>query len=127
MNILKNNMKNKKIDPIIRCLYSFDSLSTNSNDLNSGYRNKAYIQLLKCIKENGLKYEIIPIKDFRQILGLANSNLERWNEIDPNTVFSFLIKELNKELELNRPTAEIPLNNVFLIKSGLDKEEIWLN
>ena len=130
----KKYMKNTSIDSIIRCLYSFDSLNTNfaelsPRDIENKPITKAYKECLDYISKNGLKSEINPIKNIRQILSSENSKLQGAKEVDPRYAFAFLIKELHKEL--NKPPEIKSDKNIFLINSGdedskIDKEEVMI-
>ena len=113
-------VKNTSIDSIIRCLYSFENMTSNfvKMYINIGENKpitKAYIECLQSLLKsfNERNYSI---KNFRQIIASQNSKLQGAKEIEPRFVFAFLLKELHKEL--NKPPNVKNEKRNHLIISG---------
>ena len=117
-------MKISCIETIIRCLFSFSSLTNNILNLNANYildkpNTQAYINCLHSITKPTLSEWIDSIFYFRKVLGFQNPKLNGNKEIDPRFVFAFIIKQLHKEL--NNPqyiNNNNNNNNKHLILSG---------
>ena len=118
-NMIKNEYfnkyaKNKSIDAVIRCLSCFNNFNNNFNQIEQ-IQNKpitnAYIQCLQSIQEPNLVVWENSINNFKQLLASQNPKLEGVKEIDPRTVFAFLIGQLHKEL--NKPEPEQDKNNKY--------------
>ena len=123
-NMIKNEYfnkyaKNKSIDAVIRCLSCFNNFNNNFNQIEQ-IQNKpitnAYIQCLQSIQEPNLVVWENSINNFKQLLASQNPKLEGVKEIDPRTVFAFLIGQLHKEL--NKHETEQDKSNKYLIISG---------
>ena len=111
--------RNTSIDSIVRCLFSFNSLTNKffnipPNQLQNKPITQAYIECLKCVTKP-LSQWINSINYIRKALGIQNPKLESGKEIDPRLVFAFLVKELH--LELNN-SFYLPNNDKHLIVSG---------
>ena len=111
--------RNTSIDSIVRCLFSFNSLTNKFfnipvNQLQNKPITQAYINCLNCITKPLILWNN-SINLFRKILGEQNPKLEGGKEIDPRLVFAFLVKELH--FELNN-SLYLPKNNKHLIVSG---------
>ena len=99
----KKFFRNTSIDSIVRCLFSFNSLTNKFlkipfNQIHNKPITKAYIDCLNSITKPCLAEWFNAINYFRKILGYQNPKLEGNKEIDPRLVFAFLIKELHFEL-----------------------------
>ena len=120
----KKFIKISCIETVIRCLFSFNSLTKNILNLNVNYisdkpNTKAYINCLNSITKPTLDEWIQSIFYFRKVLGFENPKLKGDKEIDPRIVFAFIIKQLHKEL--NNPqyiNNKNNKNNKHLILSG---------
>ena len=111
--------QNSSIDSMIRCLFSFNTLTNQIlnlpfNILQNKPITKAYIDCLNNILKPSLDEWINSIKYFRQLLGFQNPKLAGTKEIDPRIVFAFIIKQLH--LELNK--YQLIRNDSHLIISG---------
>lgn len=105
----KKYIKNSSIDSLIRCLFSFDSLTQYFLELEINSNKpitKAYVQSLKAIRDPDINVWVNSINNIKQILGLEFSKLENCEEIDPRLFYVFLIEKMHKEL--NNPQI---LNN----------------
>ena len=111
--------KNTSIDAIIRCLSCFNDFNSNFTQIEQ-IQDKpitsAYIQCLQTISDPEITAWSNSINNFRQILASQNPKLEGTKEIDPRTVFAFLIGQLHKEL--NKHESEQDKSNKYLIISG---------
>ena len=119
-------IKNTSINSITRCLYALTPLRMYYlfKQIENKPITEGFIQCIKYISLYGLKSEIIPIKDLRQILASANSNLEGTKEVDPRYILAFLINEINKETNELKELKDC--ENKFLINEDLDKEEMMI-
>ena len=112
-------LKSTSIDSIIRCLYSFDSMTSNflklHINLNEKPVTKAYIECLNSLPKTFNEWND-SINNLRQIIASENPKLQGSKEIDPRFVFAFLLKELHKEL--NNPKNLKNQNSNHLIISG---------
>ena len=121
-NIYKNRfIKISCIETIIRCLFSFKSLTNNILNLNN-FSNKpntqAYANCLNSITKPSLDEWIDSIFYFRKVLGFQNPKIRGNKEIDPRYVFAFIIKQLHKELNNSQYINSNNNNNKHLILSG---------
>ena len=128
-NMIKNEYfnkyaKNKSIDAVIRCSSCFNNFNNNFNQIDQ-IQDKpitnAYIQCLQSIQNPNLVAWENSINNFRQLLASQNPKLEGVKEIDPRTVFAFLIGQLHKEL--NKPEPEEDKSNKYLIISGEENDK----
>ena len=92
----KKYIKISCIETIIRCLFSFSSLTKNLLNLNVNYisdkpNTQAYINCLNSITKQTLGEWIQSIFYFRKVLGFENPKLNGNKEIDPSIVFAFII------------------------------------
>ena len=99
----KKYIKISCIETIIRCLFSFSSLTKNLLNLNVNYisdkpNTQAYINCLNSITKPTLGEWIQSIFYFRKVLAFQNPKLNGNKEIDPRIVFAFIIKQLHIEL-----------------------------
>ena len=117
----KKFCRNTSIDSIVRCLFSFNSLTNkflniHPNQLQNMKITQAYINCINVITEPSLEQWNNSINYFRKALGEQNPKLEGNKEIDPRLVFAFLVKELH--LELNKSNYSLQNNDKHLLVSG---------
>ena len=117
----KKYIKNSSIDSIVRCLYSYNSLTKNFLEFSFEHisnkpMTKAYIQCLQSVSKESLLEWINSIGYLRVILCSENPKFEGTKEIEPRFLFTFFLKELLKELD--RPKTLNNNNNKHLICSG---------
>ena len=92
--------RNSSIDALIRCLYSFDSLTKhmlNQENINKPITN-AYIKCLKSVRDKKIYPWIDSINNFRNILYKENYKLEEIKEVDPRIIFAIVLANLHKDL-----------------------------
>ena len=111
--------KNKSIDAVIRCLSCFNDFNNNFSQIKQNQDKpitNVYIQCLQSVQDPKLEVWENSINNFRQLIVSQNPKLEGVKEIDPRTVFAFLIGQLHKELNKREPEQD--KSNKYLIISG---------
>ncbi len=96
----KRYVRNSSIDALIRCLYTFDSLTKhilNQENINKPITN-AYIRCLKSVRDKKINTWIESINNFRNILYEENYKLEEIKEVDPRIIFAIVLSNLHKDL-----------------------------
>ena len=137
----KKYNRNTSIDAIVRCLHSFDEITSYYLNLNLNFTEEqieskpitwAYILCLQNITGENSNIDVYfnSIKNFREILCIENTKFNKTKEINPKLVLGFLITRLHKEMKINY-SLNNKLNNYF-IKSGEEesmtsKVEMLLN
>ena len=121
----KKYNRNTSIDAIVRCLHSFDEITSYYLNLNFYEAHKetkpityAYIKCLQNItgENSNIDVYFYWIKYFREILRIKNTKFNKTKEINPKLVLAFLIRQLHDEMKMNY-SLNNKLNNYF-IKSG---------
>ena len=100
----KKFVKNTGIDSIMRCLYSFQDITTyylnlRNQDLSNKPVTKAYIDCLISFTKKQKDDWFNSIKDFREIICTENTELEKSKEIDPRIFLNFLLMQLHNEIK----------------------------
>ena len=96
----KRYVRNSSIDALIRCLYTFDSLTKhilNKENINKPITN-AYIRCLKSVRDKKINTWIDSINTLRNILYEENYKLEEIKEVDPRIIFAIVLANLHKDL-----------------------------
>ena len=128
----KKYVKNTSIESIIRCLFSFNTLTDKFVNFSSlEIKNKpvttAYVQCLNSITQPQLDVWINSINYFRYILSKENQKFQGAKEIEPRFVFAILIEKLHKEFNQYKTKINIPNNKneekKYLIISGEEESK----
>ena len=96
----KKYVRNSSIDSLIRCLFTFDSLTKHmlsQKNIDKPITN-AYIKCLKSVRDKKINTWIKSINNFRDILYEEIYKLEEIKEVDPRIIFAILLANLHKDL-----------------------------
>ncbi len=117
----KKYTSNTSIDAIMRCLYSFKDLTKYYLSLKNQLKpvTKAYVACLNSFTKATLKDWFDSIKYFRELLSTQNTKFDKAKEIDPKSVFAFLIHKLHNEL--NDVVSQNNKMNQYFMNSGEEK------
>ena len=113
----KRYIRNSSVDALIRCLFTFDSLTKhilNQENINKPITN-AYIKCLKSVRDKKINTWIESINNFRNVLYKENNQLEEIKEVDPRIIFAILLANLHKDLN---SLDNIKDESKILISSG---------
>ena len=109
-------VKNTSIDAIMRCLSCYEDFNGQIEKDENSPITKAYLECVESKNNPNLLAWVNSINNFRQKLASLNPKLEGTKEIEPRTIFAFLLGQLHKEL--NKPQTEQDKSNKYLINSG---------
>ena len=120
----KRYNRNTSIDAIVRCLFTFNDITTyfknlNEDEIKDKPLTKAFKNCLINFTEKKICLYTDSIKYFREILCIENKKFDKTKEIDPKLVLDFLIMRLHNEMNINI-SLDNKANNYF-IKSGEEK------
>ena len=120
----KRYNRNTSIDAIVRCLFTFNDITTyfknlNEDEIKDKPLTKAFKNCLINFTEKKICLYTDSIKYFREILCIENKKFDKTKEIDPKLVLDFLIMRLHNEMNINI-SLDNKENNYF-IKSGEEK------
>ena len=130
-------LKNTCMDSLMRCLYSlnnmtsyFLSLGNYSIGINKSITTD-YIKCLEAFIDDDINKWFDAVKILRYNLVNKNQVLQTYQEIEPQILFTFLLKGLNKELNNPNKQKDKDKENKFMIInkliSSIKKKETKLN
>ena len=117
----KKYKSNSSIDAIMRCLYSISDLTKYYLNIFGRVKpvTQAYIACLNSFTKETLKDWFDSIKYFRELICTQNTKFDQAKEIEPKSVFSFLIQQLHNES--NGGVSHNNKLNQYFINSGEEK------
>ena len=135
-NLVKKEYVNKyskitSIEAVVRCLYSYPNFNTDmmnkSHQIESN-KEKNYISYWFLKSINAILYNqnvVECFEEFRRALASANSKIDCSKEVDPISLFGFLLEKMHKELNTKKTTvvANQNVNEQYVINSIYRMEE----
>jgi len=126
----KRYAKNSSFDALIRCLFTFDSLTKhilNQESINKPITN-AYISCLKSVREKKINTWIDSRNNLKNVLYEENYKLEEIKEVDPRIIFAILLANLHKDLNSPGKINDEDKNIIFTSgEKNTNKIETFIN